>query len=186
MCPLISIPDSGRRARKTAFAALRCALRNGCEARSPKFSSKNAAPTPSVPPMSRSVLEFQGLPLIISANSVKRTEITLPSCDKPATDSSINFSCAVERSPVAGNSPYARPNAVSTRCACRKGNKSTTAEFTPSKIGISNARIKRVAAIQKSSRTMIIACNRSPSHWRSACTNSLSMSAPLACSHCSN
>ena len=164
MWPLISTPDSGNSARSTACAATRCARRAGSAERSLKFSSKNAAPTPSAPPISRSVFESHRFPLNISANSVKRTEITLPSCVKPATASSINFCCGFESSPVAGNSPYARPKAINTRWACLTGNKSTAAEFTPSKIGISSSRIKRVAAIQKSSRTIMIACKREPSH----------------------
>ena len=164
MWPLISTPDSGSSARSTACAATRCARRAGSDERSLKFSSKNAAPTPSVPPISRSVFGFHGFPLNISANSVKRTEITFPSCAKPVTASSINFFCDSESSPLSGNSPYARPNAVSTRCAWRNENKSTTAEFVPSNNGISNSRIKRVAAIQKSSRTIIIACKCAQSH----------------------
>ncbi len=50
----------------------------------------------------------------------------------------------------------------------------------------SNSRMKRVAAIQKSSRTMTMHCTRPPSHCRRACTSSVFSSSFLACSHCSN
>ena len=46
--------------------------------------------------------------------------------------------------------------------------------------------MNRVAAIQKSSRTITTAWTCSPSHCRSAATSSVSVSLRLANSHCSN
>jgi hypothetical protein len=50
-----------------------------------KVSSRNATPTPAVPPTARKVAGVQGRPFTISANSARRTEITLPSCARPST-----------------------------------------------------------------------------------------------------
>ena len=72
-----------------------------------------------------------GLPFIISANSARRTEMTLPSSARPATD------CVEEtllflrlfRRDCPASLPNARPNAASTFSAWRMGNRSTAAEL---------------------------------------------------------
>ena len=56
----------------------------------------------------------------------------------------------------------------------------------PRRRRISRSRMNRVAAIQKSSRTMTIAWTCSPSHCRRAATSSVSSSLRRAKSHCSN
>ena len=63
------------------------------------------------------------------------------------------------------------PPALSRRGPSRK--RSTAAEFWPSTRRTSNSRMKRVTAIQKSSRTITMHCTRPPSHCRRACTNSV-------------
>ena len=67
-----------------------------------------------------------------------------------------------------------------------RASKSTAAELWPSTSGTSRSRMKRVAAIQKSSRTMTTACSRMPSHCLRAATSSVFSAPILAWSHCSN
>ena len=66
-----------------------------------KVSSRNVTPTPAMPPTAFRVAGVHGLPLIISANSARRTEMTLPSCARPATARSAR------RSPRATSPPPA-------------------------------------------------------------------------------
>src|SRR5205807_922618 len=115
-------------------------------------SSRKVTPTPSVPPTALRVAGSHGLPLTISANRLRRTGMTLASRASPATARPRKSSCAEAGSP-SGNAPNARPNAASTLRAWRGSNRSTAAELWPSTSGTSSSRMKRVVAIQKSSRT---------------------------------
>ena len=79
MFPLMSEPVSGNRAFSTARAAFWCSRFGGGALEELKVSSRKATPTPSAPPTSFNVAGVQGLPLTISANRARRTEMTLPS-----------------------------------------------------------------------------------------------------------
>ena len=187
MCPFISVPSSGSRAFNIPRAATACRRWSGLASRLLNVSSRKFTPMPCVPPTSSSVSILHGLLRIISANNDSLTETTLPSDAKPFAISCTNSrSGSVSLLSCAGSLPNACPNFVRTFAACSTSNRSTVAKFWPSTIRMSRARIKREAAIAKSSRTMTIACKFPPSQCRNAAINSASDSARCACSHCSN
>ncbi len=174
MCPLMSVPASGSRAVRTARAAFWWKRCSGGAVEALRLSSRNVTPTPSVPPTFRKLAGVQGLPFIISAKRASRTEITLPSCARPARLDPGTFAArSWSRQRSRGSRPSARPKWARTVRAWSRSKRSTAAEFWPSTSGTSRLRMKRVAAIQKSSRTMTMHCTRPPSHCRRAWTSSV-------------
>ena len=112
-----------------------------------------------------------GLPLNHLGKRASRTGTIQPSCTSPAVAWSRNaFWSRLEVPCSAGRVSYARPKAASTFRACLGSKRSTAATFRCDR-SISRSRMKRVAAIQKSSRTRQRAWTCSPSHCRSAATS---------------
>ena len=79
----MSVPVSGSRALRTAWAAFWWSRCLGLAWAALKVSSRNVTPTPFRTADLRKVAGVQGLPFIISANRARRTEMTLPSWASP-------------------------------------------------------------------------------------------------------
>ena len=118
-------------------------------------SSRNVTPTPFGAADFLQGGGVHGLPFIISANRARRTQMTLPSSAKPATDclqevSSGLWSFAAFVGQVCRR-PDRKPPALSRHGACRRDRRPRVLTFEKPD---SSSRMNRVAAIQKSSRTI--------------------------------
>ena len=111
-----------------------------------------------------------GLPFIISANRASRTQMTLPSSAKPGDRLIQEGLLSLVISPrllgqVAESPPECRQH-FSGMARIEEIDRRRCSAFDKS---TSSSRMKRVAAIQKSSRTMTMHWTRPPSHCRRAC-----------------
>ena len=117
-----------------------------------------------------------GLPFIISANRASRTEMTLPSWAKPDDGLVQELLLVLARCRWRLSGKFAEGPAK--RRQHFLGVVEVEEIDQPPSSGLRRGesparRMKRVAAIQKSSRTMTMHCTRPPSHCRRACTSSV-------------
>ena len=151
-------------------------------------SSRNVTPTPSVPPTAFREAGVHALPFIISANRASRTRDDLAflgqARTRPGSRTPFGPCSSRRRFREVCRRPAQTPPALSGHGRCRRDRPPPSSGLRRRRI--SSSRMKRITAIQKSSRTMTTHCTRPPSHCRRACTSSVFCSSFLACSHCSN
>ena len=182
MWPLMSVPASGSRAFRTAWAAFwwrRCC---GGAVAAEKVSSRKVTPTPSVPPTAREGGRRPGLALHHLGEQGQ------PHRDDLAVLGQPGDGLVEERLLLRG----VKCRALGKRAegpAERRQHLAGVARVEeidqgrcsgPRTSSTSRSRMKRLAASQKSSRTMTRHCTRPPSHCRRACTSSVSSLVPLA------